>query len=105
MCHPPGWNEPHPCVIVSHESRVTNKPDVNVFVCSSKQANRKPQAHEVILDAADGMDWPTLCKCDLLYAVSKSDLKQQKGEVTPIRRKQLVRTAMGALGWGEVLAS
>lgn len=102
---PKGWPEPHPCVIVSHPSRVTNKPEVNVLMCSTKRAARKPEAHEVVLDTADGMDWPTLCKCDLLHAVSKTDLKSRRGAVSGERRKQLVRASIAALGWGEVLAA
>jgi mRNA-degrading endonuclease toxin of MazEF toxin-antitoxin module len=101
---PPGWVEPHPCVIVSHPSRIANKAEVNVVACSSKRATRKAQAHEVILDQADGLDWPTLCKCDLLYSVSKSELKHRRGEISPARRKVLVRTIIGSLGWGEVLS-
>lgn len=57
---PPGWPEPHPCVIVSHPSRVANKAEVNVVACFSQRAARPAQAHEVILDQADGLDWPTL---------------------------------------------
>jgi mRNA-degrading endonuclease toxin of MazEF toxin-antitoxin module len=101
---PPGWVEPHPCVIVSHPARIANKAEVNVVACSSKRATRKAQAHEVILDQADGLDWPTLCKCDLLYSVSKSELKHRRGEISPARRKVLVRTIIGSLGWGEVLS-
>ena len=78
--------------------------EVNVVACSSKHAARKAQAHEVILDQADGLDWPTLCKCDLLYAVSKSELKSRRGEVSAARRKVLVRTIIGSLGWGEILS-
>ena len=38
---PPGWPEPHPCVIVSHPARVANKPEVNVVMCASKRATRQ----------------------------------------------------------------
>jgi mRNA-degrading endonuclease toxin of MazEF toxin-antitoxin module len=101
---PPGWVEAHPCVIVSHPSRVANKAEVNVVACSSKRATRKAQSHEVIIDQEDGLDWATLCKCDLLYSVPKSELKNRRGEVSPARRKVLVRTIIGSLAWGEVLS-
>ena len=102
---PPGWPEPHPCVIVSHPSRVANKGEVNVVACSSRRATRPATANEIILDAADGLDWPTLCKCDLLYSVPKPELKHRRGQVSSERKKLLVRTMLGALGWGEVLAA
>ena len=101
---PSGWPEPHPCVIVSHPDRVTNKPDVNVFMCSTKPAARPAQAGEIILDTADGLNWPTICKCDLIHAVKKTELKNQRGHVSEIRRRQLVTVAMSALGWTDVLA-
>ena len=101
---PPGWPEAHPCVVVSHPARVANKAEVNVVACSSKRVTRKPHPHEVILDESDGFDWPTLCKCDLVYSVSKSELKHRRGEVSKARRKVLVRTIIGSFGWGEVLS-
>ena len=52
---PPDWPEPHPAVIVSHPDRVTNKPEVNVVMCTSHKANRPPKANEVILDQNDGL--------------------------------------------------
>jgi hypothetical protein len=100
---PHGWPEPHPCVIVSHPDRSGRKDPIEVVVCSTKRAGRKPEDHELVLDQADGLDWPTLCKCDLIYAVPRGDLKQHKGEVTQARRAPLVRKIIGAHGWATVL--
>ena len=93
-------------MIVSHPSRVANKAEVNVVACSSKRATRKAQAHEIILDQADGLDWPTLCKCDQLYSVSKSELKHRRGEVSSARRKVLRKNhhRLGSVGGGFVRA-
>jgi hypothetical protein len=101
---PPGWHEPHPCVVISHPSRAANKDPVEVLMCSSQRATRPPQAHEVILDAADSMDWPTICKCDLVHAVPKGELKRQRGTVSHSRRAVLIRTLIAAHGWPEILA-
>lgn len=96
---PPGWPEPHPAVIVSHPNRVANKQEVNVLMCSTKPATRPAKADEVILDQSDGLDWPTLCRCDLFFLVSKSDLKGRRGAVCEERRKQIVLTLNRANGW------
>jgi hypothetical protein len=96
---PAGWPEAHPAVIVSHPARVANKPDVSVLMCASKPANRPPEPHEVLLDASDGLTWPTLCKCDLLYAVKKSALTNFRGVVTDPRKRQIVTTINRANGW------
>lgn len=100
---PSGWPEPHPCVIVSHPDRADRKNPVEVAMCSSKKTTRPAQAHEIILDEADGLDWPTLCKCDLIYAVPKDEMKIRRGEVSPTRRPLLVRKIIAAHGWGEIL--
>ncbi len=101
---PPGWPEPHPCVVVSNSARAGNKPDVEVILCSTQRAGRTAAAGEVILDMVDGLDWPTLCKCDLIYTVPRDKIKGRRGEVSPARRQLIVRTIIAAHGWGEVLS-
>lgn len=96
---PPGWPEPHPAVIVSHPERVANKPEVTILMCSSKPATRPAKPNEVILDSADGLQWPTLCKCDLLYAVPKAQLKNRRGTVGTERRRQIIATIIRANDW------
>src|SRR5256885_1243468 len=56
----------HPAVIVSNPERVKRKDDLIVISCSTHRAKRFPELFEVILDESDGLDWPTLCRCDLL---------------------------------------
>lgn len=96
-----GFGE-HPVVIVSHPLRAANKPEVDVVACSSQRAGRHPQFHEVLLDEADGMDWPTLCKCDLIYTLPKLELRNHRGRVTSERRRALVETILRAHGWNAV---
>ena len=86
--HPPGWPETHPAVVVSHPLRVANKPQVDIVMGSSQRAQRKPKPHEVILDESDGLERPTLFKCDLIYTVSKVELNPRRGIVTPARRRK-----------------
>lgn len=99
---PPGWPEPHPCVIVSHPNRAANKPDVEVILCSTQRAKRQAEAHEVILDTADGLDWPTLCKCDHIYSVPRVKLTHRRGEVSAARKFQIIQKIIAGHGWGEV---
>ncbi|MDD5141431.1 MAG: type II toxin-antitoxin system PemK/MazF family toxin [Verrucomicrobiales bacterium] len=102
---PAGWNEPHPCVIVSHPDRAARKDPVEVVMCSTQRATRKPDPHEIILDSADGLDWATLCKCDVIYAAPRAELKNRRGIISENRRVQIVRTIIAAHGWGKILAS
>ena len=88
----------HPAVILGTETRLANKPKVNVLFCSSKRAARKAEALEIILDAADGLDWETLCKCDLIFAVPKEQLTRKRGSVTQERRRQIAERVIRGLG-------
>ena len=72
-------------------------------MCSTQRAARAPKLHEVVLDQADGLDWPTLCKCDLIYAVPRGDLKRRRGLVSAARRASLLRTIIAAHGWADSL--
>lgn len=96
---PAGWPEAHPAVIVSGSVRVSNKPDVNILMCSSKAAGRAPVGTETILDTADGLDWPTLCKCDLIHLVEKAALKHRRGLVSAERRRQIMAIFLRANEW------
>jgi mRNA-degrading endonuclease toxin of MazEF toxin-antitoxin module len=88
----------HPAVILGTDERVKNKPMLNVLLCSSVRANRAAQATEVILDAADGLDWPTLCKCDLVYSVPASQLSRHRGAVAMEHRREVALRLIRALG-------
>ena len=102
MCHPPEWNEAHPCVVVSHPDRAERKQPVEVVMCSSQRTKRAAEATEVILDTADGMDWPTLCKCDLIVSMPREELKHRRGRVSEARQMQIIQRIIAAHGWGEV---
>ena len=100
---PPGWDAPHPVVIVSHPDRAGRKDPIEVVACSTRRATRDAEPHEVLLDEADGLDWPTLCKCDLIYAVPRDQLKGKRGVVAASRQPHLARTLIAAHGWAAVL--
>lgn len=92
------WGE-HPAVIVSNPERVARKPQIVVLSCQTMRANtyRDPQGNESLLDEADGMDWKTLCRCDLLWTIDKSILIRRRGEVQPERRRDIARKIIQGL--------
>jgi hypothetical protein len=93
-----GWGV-HPVVIVSHPARAARSEFVEVLDCSSRRAARAANANEIMLDQADGLDWQTFCKCDLIIAVPRAELKRQRGVVGMERRRQIVRTIIATHGW------
>jgi hypothetical protein len=89
----------HPAVVISHPDRVVNKPYVNLLCCSTHRASRLPGPGEIILNGADGLDWETLCQCDLIYIAPKTELSQRRGLVSPQRRIQIARRILESCGW------
>jgi mRNA-degrading endonuclease toxin of MazEF toxin-antitoxin module len=88
----------HPAVILGTPDRIKLKTRISVILCTTQRATRKPEAHEVILDEEDGLDWDTLCKCDLVYAVAKSELVKRRGIVTVERRRAIAERLIRGLG-------
>ena len=88
------WDFPHgshPAVILSPRARCANADlhTVNVLGCSTQRARRPPEIHEVLLDCEDGLEWETLCRCDVLLLAKKAELTRRRGIVTHERRRQL----------------
>jgi hypothetical protein len=54
------------------------------------------------LDQADGFDWPTLCRCDLIYIVAKDQLRQRRGALGIERRRAIEQTLVASLGFNLV---
>lgn len=95
----PGGRGPHPAVIVSSAARVANVDEVNVLICTSQRAARLAKLNEVLLDSADGLNWETLCRCDLIFFAPKSELHQRRGVVTEERRRHIVRRILNSMTW------
>lgn len=82
---------PHPAIVVSHPDRVAGAPLVNVLIGSSQKASRPARENEVMLNGADGLDWETLVKCDLMYLVEKERLHRRRRAATWTSRARVFR--------------
>jgi len=89
----------HPVVIVSHPARAANKDIIELLDCSTQRAARAPLPNEIILDTADGMNWPTFCKCDLIYSVHRADIRNRRGMVGIERQRAIVSTILRSHAW------
>lgn len=94
----PGAGE-HPAVIVSHTLRVERKETVEILLCTTLRPGVTPGPHEVVLNGADGLDWSTVCRCDLIYSIPKAHLTALRGCVSPPRRRDIVRKIIASHGW------
>mgnify|MGYP001159169946 CR=1 FL=1 len=90
---------PHPCVLISCQARIDAKPQVVVLKCTTlrPEQERLPKLNETVLDEADGLDWKTLCRCDLLFTVDKAALSKKRGQVTAERRRDIARKIIQGL--------
>jgi mRNA-degrading endonuclease toxin of MazEF toxin-antitoxin module len=89
----------HPAVIVSHPLRAERKEIVEVLLCTTLRAAHSPGPHEVVLNSADGLEWSTLCRCDLVYSIPRSDLTALRGTVSMARRRDIIRKLIASHGW------
>lgn len=94
----PGAGE-HPAVIVSHPLRVERKEIVEVLLCTTLRPGGDIAPHEVVLNGADGLDWSTVCRCDLVYSVPRSHLTVRRGVVSVARRRDIIRKIISSHGW------
>jgi mRNA-degrading endonuclease toxin of MazEF toxin-antitoxin module len=91
--------KPHPAVIISNDERCLNVDFdyVNALICTSAKLNREPKKNEVILNGADGLDWKTAVRCDVIYLLPKAEFREQRGVVGPRRRVAIARKIAEAL--------
>jgi hypothetical protein len=64
---------------------------VNALICTSARLNREAKKNEVILNAADGLDWKTAVRCDVIYLLPKSEFRERRGKVSLARRIAIAR--------------
>ncbi len=97
----PDPSQPHPCVILSPDGFAQNDQisSVNVLACQSlRPPTRNLKPIEVRLNGADGLDGPTIVKCNFIFAFDKSSAGKRRGQVTPERQqaiKRVLRTVYG----------
>jgi hypothetical protein len=68
------WDGDHPVVVLT-PSALCRQPFLNVLGCSTLYSARQADLrHEIVLDEADGLERPTLCKLSLIHVIEASDL-------------------------------
>lgn len=89
----------HPAVIISNDERCLNGDleYVNALICTSAKLNREPKKNEVILNGADGLDWKTAVRCDVIYLLPKVEFQERRGFVTAKRRVEIGRKIVETL--------
>lgn len=96
--YPFAWGT-HPAVVVSNAQRCARKPEIVVLACRTMrpETTREAAENETLLDAADGLDWKTLCRCDLLFTVAKDKFVRKRGQVGAERQRDIGRKIIQGL--------
>jgi mRNA-degrading endonuclease toxin of MazEF toxin-antitoxin module len=84
---------PHPAVILSADERCAN-PDlahVNALICTSVRVGRPLKKHEAMLNGADGLDWETAVRCDIIHLLPKAAFGLARGRVSAARQVVIAR--------------
>jgi mRNA-degrading endonuclease toxin of MazEF toxin-antitoxin module len=88
--------QPHPVVILSVDERAEARKYVNGLLCVTLRG-RSIGLHEVLLDKADGLDWESAVRCDLIHLLERDRFLESRGHVTPERQIQISRKLIECL--------
>jgi hypothetical protein len=69
-----------------------NFDSVNGLLCTTVRPPGRPaKPHEIFLDAADGLDWLTAVRCNIIFHFAKAAAGSRRGLVGTIRRREISR--------------
>jgi len=95
-------NVDHPCVVLvargpprEPEGTADQCPDGN-----EETTRGRIWANHVLLDEADGLDFPTLVDCSFVLVARKTAITRVAGKVTVFRRQEIQRKIRAFLGLG-----
>lgn len=90
----PSAANPHYLVLLSPEHLAGNDDfrNLNGLVCSTLRPPDRPvRSHEVFLDAADGFENKTACRCHLVIEFAREDIVITRGRVSVVRQLAIKR--------------
>jgi hypothetical protein len=85
----------HFFVIISPPSLLPG-PRVNALVCHTRRPLSEIQPYHVVLDAADGLEHPSLLICSYVFEVKRERLTFRTGVVSLGRRRAILDRIMRA---------
>lgn len=98
----PSADNPHMLVILSPSGLCAdaNFDSVNGLLCTTvRPTGRAARPHEVFLDTADGLDWLTAVRCNVIFHFAKAAAGSRRGLVGTIRRREIARRIHAAMEW------
>lgn len=92
----------HPAVVLSPPDILDDDKQLrlNVLMGSKRVPAEMSKSHQVVLNGADGLEFPTLVDCALVYQVRKASILRHAGRVAHARRSGIAARVRAALGVG-----
>ena len=89
----PNDRDQHPGIVISGEEwcasgQTTN---INVLACSKRVPAEALKPHQVALNGADGLDFPSAADPRFFHIINKSQVTEAIGRVSPERRRAVSR--------------
>lgn len=84
---------PHPAVILTPDA-LCDDPRIeliNGLICTSLKPGTRAHPNEAVLNGADGLDWETIVRCDLVHGLLRSKIGRLLGRVSVERRRSISR--------------
>lgn len=81
----------HPAIVLSPPERCANTQVriVNALIGVTLRAGRPLKKAEILLDGADGLDWETAVRCDVIHALDRGKFRDFRGQVSVPRRREI----------------
>ena len=92
----------HPAVVLSNPDILQDARHlrINVITGSKKSPAAQVRPHQVILNGADGLEFPTLFDCAFVNVARKSSIIRSAGRVAYARRGQIATKLRASVGLG-----
>jgi hypothetical protein len=86
----------HPVLILSNSDRAANADfaELNGLFCRSVRPHFQPKWFHFMLGEADGLDNPTVARCDHVYVLRREFIGRRRGVVAVSRRLPLFRKVL-----------
>jgi mRNA-degrading endonuclease toxin of MazEF toxin-antitoxin module len=72
----------HPVVILSPDERIEDRKFINGLLVTTLRGDATLIPTEVLLNGADGLDWESACRCDLIHRLEKHRFREKCGTVS-----------------------
>jgi hypothetical protein len=83
----------HPGVVISAPEWCADerKLRLNVLACSKRLPAEGVRPHQVFLNGADGLEFPSVCGCEFFHVIARDSVHAVIGRVSPTRRRAIGR--------------